>query len=109
MKTSELENLSALAERYPLMQGLRIVPLGVPFAISGAGRAGWLDWVSASPGVRANLWFLVFFIALACGVFIGKHYTRRFGSVGGRDRGLRLMAIAAIFLVLLWLHRGPLE
>jgi hypothetical protein len=105
----DIERVSGLAESYVRMQGLRIVPLGVPFAVSAAGRLGWLNWVG-SPAVRANVWFLLFYAALACGYVIEKHYAKRYGSGSVRERGVPFLAlVAAIFVVLLWLHRGPLR
>src|SRR5262245_7329069 len=105
----DFENVSVVPERYAHMQGLRLVPLGVPFLVSAAGRAGWLDWISRSAVVRADLWFLMFFAALACGALVGRYYTRRFGWISVRERGVPGLAIAAaVFVVLWWIHREVL-
>ena len=69
-----------VAEHYVHLQGLRLVPVGVPFVASAAWRAGWLGWWPATQGRGAACWF---WGLLAAGVGISfmvrRWYEREFG------------------------------
>jgi hypothetical protein len=106
----DFEKVRALPGSYANMQGLRVVPAGVPFVFSAAGRAGWLHWMPGSVDLKIGLWFLMLFAALLCGLLVGKYYERRVGWVDARKDGLPVLAVALpIFVVLLWIHRQILD
>jgi hypothetical protein len=68
-----------VVERYPHLQGLRLVPLGVLFLISAAWRAGFLSAVIPSDRA-AHFWFFSgLAIAVAVSFPIRRSYRRRFG------------------------------
>jgi hypothetical protein len=73
--------LQYVAEHSPYLEGLRIVPLGVPFLASAAWRAGWLTWWPWTAGRGAERWFfasLATAIVLSCP--IRAWYRRRWGA-----------------------------
>jgi hypothetical protein len=78
----DLQRLRFVTERYPHLQGLRLIPLGLPFLVSAAWRDGQLAWVPGTHGPGAGFWFFGLMIAaLSLSVALGRYYRRRFGSV----------------------------
>jgi hypothetical protein len=53
----DVRRLPYVTEHHPSLEGLRVVPLGVPFLTSAAWRAGWLAWWPWTAGRDAELWF----------------------------------------------------
>ena len=79
---TDLRRLRYVTERFPHLQGLRFVPLGIPFLISALWRGGYLDWVPWTTGAGARFWFLALFVAaLGCSSIAKAHYRRQFGDV----------------------------
>src|ERR1700722_8985478 len=76
------DGIDYVTERYADLQGLRVAPLGVPFVVSAAWRAGWLGgWPSPDDHI-ARYWFLASLaIAVALSYGIRAHYRGRFGVV----------------------------
>jgi hypothetical protein len=48
----DIQTVRYVTTHYPRLQGLRLAPLGVPFLLSAAWRAGWLAWWPASHRIR---------------------------------------------------------
>jgi hypothetical protein len=78
----QLQRLRYVTERYEQLQGLRLVPLGIPFLLSSAWRSGRLTWVPWTTGVGARMWFVTLVAsALALSLLAKTYYERRFGDV----------------------------
>ena len=91
-----LQRLRYVTERYEQLQGLRLVPLGIPFLLSSAWRSGHLTWVPWTTGIGAGRWF-VMLMASAVSCSPSRRHTTSAGSVTairrddqGSARGLRL-------------------
>ena len=85
-----------ITTHYARLHGLRLVPLGVPFLVSAAWRAGWLTWWPGTAGRGATNWF----IALVAGAItvsfpIRSWYERQFGLVAARRRDSGLLPLVA--------------
>lgn len=85
------------------LQGLRLVPVGVPFVASAAWRLGWLAWWPATEGRGASWWFwglLTGAVAVSFGV--RRWYESRFGRVvpGMADSGVASLAVFAVGLLI---------
>jgi hypothetical protein len=91
---------------YGRLQGLRLVPLGVAFLLSGAWRARWLTWWPGTEGRGAALWFLALGgSAIALSFPIRSWYERQFGIVRARRRDSGagpLLAFAALVGLATW-------
>lgn len=75
-----LATLHYITARYHRLQGLRLLPLAIPFLGSLAWRLGWLTWLPGSQGVGAGRWFAATFVAvLGVSWGTGRYYRRRFG------------------------------
>jgi len=77
-----LQRLRYVTERYEQLQGLRLVPLGIPFLLSSAWRSGHLTSVPWTSGIGPRIWF-VFLVAAAVALSLATktYYERRFGDV----------------------------
>jgi hypothetical protein len=77
-----LQRLRYVTERYDQLQGLRLVPVGIPFLLSAAWRDGRLTWVPWTGGAGVRIWFAVL---VTCSVALSlrarTYYERRFGDV----------------------------
>ncbi len=83
-----------VAEHYLHLQGLRLVPLGVPFVASAVWRTGWLAWWPAAQGRGAAVWFWSLFAGgIAASFLVRRWYAARFGMVA-----LRPLASGAVSL-----------
>lgn len=102
----ELQRLRFVTERYAHLQGLRLVPLGIPFLISAAWRDGQLAWVPGTEGHGAGYWFaLLMLLALGISGAVGGSYREHFGSVQPAHPWkavLALFAFLAVFLGSVW-------
>ena len=91
-----LHRLRYVTERYEQLQGLRLVPLGIPFLLSSAWRSGRLAWVPWTTGIGARMWFVMLVAsALALSLLAKTYYERRFGDV---QSAVRLKALLAAFV-----------
>lgn len=82
-----LRRLRFVTERYPHLQGLRLVPLGIPFLVSGAWRSGSFADIPQATGIAPRYWFLVLLVAaLTTSALAGCYYRRQFGTVQPRRR-----------------------
>jgi len=78
----DLQRLRFVTERYPHLQGLRIIPLGIPFLLSAIWRDGHLDWIPGAAGHGASRWFVVLMaLAVLIALGVGRYYREQFGSV----------------------------
>jgi hypothetical protein len=98
-----LQRLRYVTERYEQLQGLRLVPLGIPFLLSAAWRDGRLTWVPGTQGMGAHMWFLALFSAALTLSLIAKRYYRlHFGNVHaamGVKAPLAVFVFAGLFIV----------
>lgn len=104
----DLQRLRYVTRRYAHLQGLRLVPLGIPFLLSAAWRDGQLRWVPGTDGNGPAFWFAgLLATALMVATVIGRHYRRRFGTVQ-HVPDVRASLIFAVFLsafaVAMWLQ-----
>ena len=77
-----LLRLRYVTERYVQLQGLRLVPLGIPFLLSSAWREGLFTWVPGASGAGSRIWFAALFLfAISLSVSAKIYYQRRFGNV----------------------------
>lgn len=101
-----LRRLRFVTERYPHLQGLRLVPLGVPFLVSAAWRSGSFADVPAFLGIPPRYLFLALFAtALAMSGLAGRYYRRQFGTVqpqGGVRRAAGVLVFLAAFVAAVW-------
>ncbi len=89
----DLKRLRFVTERYPHLQGLRLLPLAVPFLISALWRNGQLAGFPGTAGRGAAYWFLgLTLAALVVSTLMGTYYSRRFGSVEPTTRVHSLLA-----------------
>src|SRR5262245_28989655 len=98
----QLDTARFVARRYTHLQGLRLVPLAIPFLISAGWRMGWFRWLPEMRGPWPARWFFIAFLAaLLCSVAIGAYYRRRFGVALPTHRsgaGLWTLAFCAALL-----------
>jgi hypothetical protein len=91
---------------YTRLQGLRLVPLGIPFLLSAAWRARWIGWWPGTEGRGAVTWFVALVAAAVLVSFpIRRWYERRFGTVRTRfrDNGLLpMLAFVALVAAAVW-------
>jgi len=77
----QVSRVRYVTRRYPQLQGLRLLPLGVVFLVSGSWRAGWLP-VPAASHASASAWFLGgLAVAVGLSFVIRSWYTKRYGLV----------------------------
>jgi len=111
----DLKRLRFVTERYPHLQGLRLVPLGIPFLLSALWRNGQLPGVPGTTGYGAGYWFIgLLVVALAASSLVGRYYARHFGSVESERAKSDLLGsvgFLAIFFAAVWtqdqLASGP--
>jgi hypothetical protein len=98
-----LQRLRYVTERYEQLQGLRLVPLGIPFLLSSAWRSHQLTWVPWTTGIGGPRWFVMLMAsAVACSLFAKTYYERRFGDVQSAvtiKAPLAAFVFAALFIV----------
>jgi hypothetical protein len=84
----DTRRLQYLTDHSAYLQGLRIVPLGVPFLASAAWRAGWLTWWPWTAGRGAERWFWTnVATAIVLSYVIRAWYRRRWGARQPPRRG----------------------
>ena len=77
-----LHRLRYVTERFDHLQGLRLIPLGIPFLFSALWRDGHLTWVPWTSGSGPRLWFAgLLLLALALSFAAKAYYRRQFGYV----------------------------
>jgi hypothetical protein len=97
----DLRRIHYVAEHYEQLQGLRLLPLSVPFLLSSlshlAPTAAFLSGIG---------WSLLLVSAFAASTLIGRYYSRRFGQTHPfRWRSaLQIAAGTAAFVALEWLQ-----
>lgn len=103
-----LQRLRYVTERYDQLQGLRLVPLGIPFLLSAAWRSRQLTWVPWATGIGAQRWFVMLMAsAVACSLLAKTYYERRFGDVHSAvtiKAPLAAFVFAALFILALSLQ-----
>ena len=105
---ADLKRVRYVTANYAQLQGLRLVPVGVPFLVSAAWRCGWLGWWPGAGGADAGQWFvLMLAAAVAVSYLIGTSYHAQFGEVRplpGRSGAATLILSFVVFMVLGWLQ-----
>jgi hypothetical protein len=77
-----LQRLRYVTERYEQLQGLRLLPMGIPFLLSAAWRDGQLAWAPGTHGIGPRIWFVsLFAAAIGLSLMARSYYRRRFGNV----------------------------
>ena len=103
---NDLLRLRFVTERYPNLQGLRLIPLGIPFLISALWRNRQVLGVPATDGRGATYWFFgLMVVALLAAWAVGRYYARHFGCVQPDRPARNLLAsigFLAIFLSAVW-------
>lgn len=95
-----LHRLRYVTERYEQLQGLRLVPLGIPFLLSSAWRSGHLTSVPGSSGIGPRIWFVALIVvAVALSIRTKAYYERRFGDVQSA-RAVKAPLAAFVFAAL---------
>lgn len=112
VRLADIRTIQFVTQQYSHLQGLRLVPLGVPFLVSAGWRAGWLRWVpwieaiEAERGRGATFWFFAMLaVAVAVSFVIRRWYARRYGEVrlGLSENGaVSLLTFAACWAVVIW-------
>jgi hypothetical protein len=96
----DIRTIRYVTVHYPQLQGLRLVPLGVPFLLSAAWRTGWLQWWPAVRGRGATLWFVSLLVgAVALSFPIRRWYEWRFGTVATRGAESSLPLLTCVLLL----------
>ena len=99
---NQLERVRFVTERYGHLQGLRLIPIAVPFLAAAAWRGGYLPWLSGLSDARAARWFFAAFAAaLAISWSMGICYRRRFGWVQPRHRPTSILLFLGFLAALL--------
>jgi hypothetical protein len=99
----DLRRIRYVTEHYEQLQGLRLLPLGVPFLLSSLWR---LTHPALEPFLSASGWALLLASAFVLSALIGRYYARHFGQAHPlRWRTvLPLVAVTAAFFWLEWLQ-----
>lgn len=100
---NDLRRIVYVTERYRQLQGLRLLPLSVPFLLSAVWRLAASATASTLP--RAG-WIALLAAGMAASAPIGRYYTRRFGRANALPpRTLfGLVGAAAAVVGLEWLQ-----
>ena len=98
-----LRRIHYVARHYRQLQGLRLLPLSVPFLLSALWRLAFPGSGSALPSAG---WVLLVAAAIAASALIGRYYTRRFGkaNVFPWPTAVALGGSAAVVLALEWIQ-----
>jgi hypothetical protein len=73
----DLRRIRYVTEHYEQLQGLRLLPLGVPFLLSSLWR---LARPGPAPFLSASGWALLLASAFVLSALIGRYYARHFGQ-----------------------------
>ena len=97
----DLRRIHYVAEHYEQLQGLRLLPLSVPFLLSSLSRVSPSATVLSGSG-----WSLLLVSAFAMSTVIGRYYSRQFGQAYPfRWRSVcQIAAGTAAFFALEWLQ-----
>src|SRR5258708_36853149 len=72
----DLRRMHYVTEHYEQLQGLRLLPLGVPFLLSSLWR---LTRPGPAPFLSASGWAVLLASAIVVPALIGRYYSRHFG------------------------------
>ncbi|SRR6266853_4210733 len=100
----DLRRIHYVTEHYEQLQGLRLLPLSVPFLLSSVSRLA-PSALSTMPVSSTGRTVLVV-LALVASTLVGRYYTRQFGQAHPfRWRSaLQIVAGTAAFFALEWLQ-----
>jgi hypothetical protein len=104
----DVSRMAYVTEHYAQLQGLRLVPLGIPFVASAFWRTGLLPWRFGDASHARAWFFLSFAVALALSVLIGRLYRRWFGAMPPRASRSGAVTLATCFVgVVAFAWRSP--
>jgi len=94
----DVSRVRYVTRRYPQLQGLRLLPVGIVFLLSGSWRAGWLP-IAAASHASAPVWFFSgLAIAVGLSFLIRAWYTKRYGLV---SQGMLQSGVAPLTALLI--------
>jgi len=98
----DLRQTYYVAEHYRHLQGLRLLPMSVPFLVSAIWRHG-------PPGssLSSVWWGMSLGLAIAASIPIRRYYSRRFGDAAAlrwRTGALTLLVVTACLVCLGWMQ-----
>lgn len=106
-----LQRLRYITERYEQLQGLRLIPLGIPFLLSAAWRDGHLSWMPWTEGKGARVWFvLLMALAFTVSRAVRIYYRHHFGDVQPAatvKAPLAAFVFVALFILAISIPGGP--
>ncbi len=98
-----VEHVRELSQRYPYLQGLKLVPVGL--WIAGIGVVTAPRWSPAGSGANPVVFIVAAVLAVllsVAGVAISRYYESRFGKVTmSEDRNRKDLVVNSVFVVLL--------
>ena len=102
----QLGRITYVTEHYAELQGLRLVPLSIPFLVSAPCRM----WLGNGPIARTP-WFAALFAAAVLASYgFRAHYRRRFGDVRAlpiRSGARTMIGSLLVLVVFLWVQPTP--
>ena len=103
---NDLRRLQYVTAHYAHLQGMRLLPLALPFFVSAIWRSGWLDWWPGATGPSAGRWFvLLLAMGVAASYRFEQAYRAQFGEVQPlpyHSGATTLVLSFVAFLVLAW-------
>ena len=98
----DLRRIRYVTEHYEQLQGLRLLPLSVPFLLSSLWRLA----PSGATTLPGTAWTLLLVSAFAASALIGRYYARQFGQAHPFRwwSVLQIVAGTAAFFALEWLQ-----
>jgi hypothetical protein len=106
---AELAHVRYVTAHYAQLQGLRLIPISVPFFVSALWRVGWLDWWPGARGSEAGSWFVLLLLgAVGLSYLLEAFYLGQFGDVrplAGRSGAATLCISVVAFVALGWVQQ----
>jgi len=93
---NDLHRVHYVTEHYAHLQGLRLLPLSLPFLLAAIER------MAGRPFVPAGAWALLVVLVVAAPFHIGRYYARRFGQVQPPRWRTGLFTLIASTVAFLW-------
>src|SRR5262245_1032705 len=91
-----LRRIYYITGHYEHLQGLRLLPLSVPFLLAA------IEGMTGGRFVPAAVWTLLALAALTAPFAIGRYYARRFGKAPARSWRTGVLTLVASCVGFLW-------